>query len=131
MTLGDGKKKMSKSDPKVSNTIFLSDHPEDVAAKIKKAKTDSHRTLQADNPQRPECHNLLSMLGTLRGEAVSTNGLNYAQLKAQLISGIQDELRGISQAKAERHDISLGMFVEPTFKAVEEKINKGKNNENN
>lgn len=131
MSLGDGTKKMSKSDPKSTNTIFLSDTPEDIAAKIKKAKTDSYDTLTSEDPQRPECRNLLSILGELRGEPVNTNGLSYSQLKAQLIVEIQDELRGIAQAQAKCYGVNLGIFVDPSLNIVKQKITlyRSRNNE--
>ena len=46
----DGKAKMSKS---LNNTILLSDKPEDVIAKLKKAKTDPQK-LRRNDPGRPE-----------------------------------------------------------------------------
>ena len=61
MSLNDGTKKMSKSDPSELSRISLLDTPEEITRKIKKCKTDSVKGLEFDNPDRPECHNLLSL----------------------------------------------------------------------
>ena len=41
MSLKDGKKKMSKSDPSDQSRINLTDNKDQIVNKIKKAKTDS------------------------------------------------------------------------------------------
>ncbi|AFY68323.1 tryptophanyl-tRNA synthetase [Thalassoporum mexicanum PCC 7367] len=61
MSLSDGTSKMSKSDPSDMSRINLLDHPDLIAKKIKKCKTDPIRGLEFDNPDRPECHNLLTL----------------------------------------------------------------------
>ena len=61
MSLTDGTKKMSKSDPSELSRISLLDSPEEIKRKIKKCKTDPIKGLEFDNPERPECHNLLSL----------------------------------------------------------------------
>lgn len=61
MSLIDGNSKMSKSDPSEMSRIHLLDDADAIAKKIKKCKTDAIRGLEFDNPDRPECHNLLSL----------------------------------------------------------------------
>jgi tryptophanyl-tRNA synthetase len=61
MSLLDGSKKMSKSDPSDGSRINLLDDPDLINKKIKKCKTDLNRELEFDNPDRPECHNLMSL----------------------------------------------------------------------
>jgi len=61
MSLTDGTKKMSKSDPSDLSRISLLDPPEQIQHKIKRCKTDPVRGLQFDDAARPECHNLLSL----------------------------------------------------------------------
>ena len=61
MSLNDGTKKMSKSDPSELSRLNLLDTPEEIKRKIKKCKTDPIKGLEFDNPDRPECHNLLSL----------------------------------------------------------------------
>ena len=60
MSLTDGLKKMSKSDPKKGSCLYFSDGPEELLDKILKAKTDSigYVTL---NENRIELNNLLNI----------------------------------------------------------------------
>ncbi len=69
MSLTDGTKKMSKSDPSDQSRIDLTDPPDVIIKKIKRAKTDPERGLWFDDPARPECHNLLSLYMILSGQA--------------------------------------------------------------
>ncbi len=69
MSLSDGTKKMSKSDPSELSRISLLDPPEAIAKKIKRCKTDPIKGLEFDNPDRPECHNLLSLYQLLSGQS--------------------------------------------------------------
>ncbi len=69
MSLTDGTKKMSKSDPSELSRINLLDSPEEITKKIKKCKTDPQRGLVFDDPERPECNNLLTMYMLLSGKS--------------------------------------------------------------
>ncbi len=68
MSLLDGAAKMSKSDPSDMSRINLLDDPDLILKKIKRSKTDPERTLEFDNPDRPEAHNLLSLYMVLAGK---------------------------------------------------------------
>ncbi|MFL1780599.1 Tryptophan--tRNA ligase [Candidatus Hepatincolaceae symbiont of Richtersius coronifer] len=63
MSLRDGSKKMSKSDPAVSAKILFSDSNEEIEQKIKKATTDSLNipTTIEEAASRPEIYNLLNI----------------------------------------------------------------------
>jgi tryptophanyl-tRNA synthetase len=61
MSLTDGTRKMSKSDPSELSRLNLLDTPEQIQHKIKRCKTDPIRGLQFDDPERPECNNLLTL----------------------------------------------------------------------
>ncbi|MGB0562216.1 MAG: tryptophan--tRNA ligase [Spirulinaceae cyanobacterium] len=69
MSLTDGTKKMSKSDPSEQSRINLLDSPAEIAKKIKRCKTDAFKGLEFDNPDRPECHNLLSLYMLLSNQS--------------------------------------------------------------
>ena len=71
MSLTDGTKKMSKSDPSELSRINLLDPPDVIAKKIKKCKTDPMKGLVFDNPERPECNNLLTLYTLLSGKPKS------------------------------------------------------------
>ncbi len=69
MSLRDGTKKMSKSDPSDQSRINLTDDPDTIAAKIRKARTDPHPlpdTL-AGLKDRPEARNLVNIYAGLAG----------------------------------------------------------------
>ena len=61
MSLTDGTRKMSKSDPSELSRINLLDTPEEIQYKIKRCKTDPVKGLTFNDPERPECHNLLTL----------------------------------------------------------------------
>jgi tryptophanyl-tRNA synthetase len=72
MSLRDGNAKMSKSDPSDMSRINLTDSNDEVAQKIRKAKTDPE-PLPADPAglaQRPEARNLVGIYGAVTGESV-------------------------------------------------------------
>ncbi|MGI0484595.1 tryptophan--tRNA ligase [Pantanalinema rosaneae CENA516] len=69
MSLTDGTKKMSKSDPSDLSRINLLDAPETIQTKIKKCKTDPVRGLTFGDPERPECNNLLTLYLLMSGKS--------------------------------------------------------------
>mgnify|MGYP001148714811 CR=1 FL=1 len=74
MSLRDGSKKMSKSDPSDASRINLTDNADMIAQKIRKARTDAEplpETL-AELKDRPEAKNLVNIYAALAGEAPET-----------------------------------------------------------
>jgi tryptophanyl-tRNA synthetase len=67
MSLQNGSKKMSKSDPSALACINLIDDPEMIRTKIRKAKTDSLGQITYDGDARPEVSNLLRIYAALEG----------------------------------------------------------------
>src|SRR5215218_3264914 len=71
MSLRDGTKKMSKSDPSDNSRINLADDADSIAQKIRKAKTDPEplpsEVKGLDN--RPEADNLVGIFAALKGVA--------------------------------------------------------------
>jgi len=80
MSLRDGTAKMSKSDPSDMSRITLTDSADDIARKIKKAKTDPHPLpeTRAELEGRPEAANLLGILAALSNESIETVMARYA-----------------------------------------------------
>jgi tryptophanyl-tRNA synthetase len=70
MSLRDGSVKMSKSDPSEQSRIHLTDSNDEIALKIRKAKTDPEPL--PDDPslleQRPEARNLVGIYAAMVGE---------------------------------------------------------------
>ncbi len=103
MSLTDGTKKMSKSDPSDQSRIDLTDDPKAITKKIKRAKTDPERGLEFDNPERPECNNLLSLYQLLSNQskesvAAECKEMGWGQFKPLLAETTVEALRPI-QAK--------------------------------
>ena len=69
MSLTDGASKMSKSAELDYSRINLLDPPELIAKKFKKCKTDLFVGLEWDNPDRPECTNLLTIYQAVTGKS--------------------------------------------------------------
>ena len=107
MSLKDGLKKMSKSDPSDLSRINLTDTKDEIINKIKKAKTDSfpipneHQKLK----DRPEAGNLLGIYSSILDQTLDKTleefgGKNFSDLKIKLaevlsskISPISDEIK--------------------------------------
>ena len=71
MSLRDGSKKMSKSDPSDASRINLTDNADMIAGKIRKARTDAEplpETLD-ELKDRPEARNLVNIYAALSGES--------------------------------------------------------------
>jgi tryptophanyl-tRNA synthetase len=72
MSLRDGTKKMSKSDPSDQSRINLTDSADQIAAKIRKAKTDPEPLPETAEglKDRPEARNLVNIYAALAGHTV-------------------------------------------------------------
>jgi len=72
MSLRDGTKKMSKSDPSDQSRINLTDDADTIAAKIRKAKTDPEPLPETAEglKDRPEARNLVNIYAALAGHSV-------------------------------------------------------------
>ncbi|MFT4095519.1 MAG: tryptophan--tRNA ligase [Rhodoblastus sp.] len=92
MSLRDGSKKMSKSDPSDYSRINLSDDADQIAQKFRKAKTDPEALPSevAGLAGRSEAENLVGIFAALQGstkEAVLKDfgGQNFSSFKAALV----------------------------------------------
>jgi tryptophanyl-tRNA synthetase len=65
MSLRDGTKKMSKSDPSDQSRLNLTDDADAIALKIRRAKSDSILGMSYDPERRPEASNLLTIFAAL------------------------------------------------------------------
>ncbi len=92
MSLRDGSKKMSKSDASDMSRINLTDGPDEIAKKIRKAKTDPEplpseaKGLEA----RPEAENLVGIYAALAGVSVEDvlkefGGAQFSSFKGALV----------------------------------------------
>ena len=93
MSLGDGRKKMSKSFGESKDTIFLNDTDDDIVKKIKTAKTDSIAGIYFDKENRPEVSNLINIYSALSGISVEEISKQYNYEKST--KAFKDDLTDI------------------------------------
>ncbi|MGB5635162.1 MAG: tryptophan--tRNA ligase [Waterburya sp.] len=109
MSLSDGTKKMSKSDPSELSRIELLDPPDVIKRKIKKCKTDPVKGLTFDDPERPECHNLLTLYQILSNQtqeevAAECQDMGWGQFKPLLTETTVEALKPIQDKYHELMD---------------------------
>ncbi|OMO86651.1 Aminoacyl-tRNA synthetase, class Ic [Corchorus olitorius] len=100
MSLTDGLSKMSKSAPSDQSRINLLDPKDVIANKIKRCKTDSFPGMEFDNPERPECNNLLSIYQLVSSKtkeevAQECQDMNWGTFKTLLTDALVEHLHPI------------------------------------
>ncbi len=107
MSLRDGTKKMSKSDPSDYSRINLSDDADTIAQKIRKAKTDSEPLPSEVQglAQRPEADNLVGIFAAFeqrsKADVLKTfGGSNFSTFKSALVDLTVAKLVPIGKAMA-------------------------------
>ncbi len=115
MSLRDGSKKMSKSDPSNLSRINMADDADTIAQKIRKAKTDPEAlpSEEAGLEGRAEARNLVAIYAALADESIETvlrdvGGKQFSEFKPMLVeraveklSPISTEMRRLLNDKAE------------------------------
>ena len=103
MSLRDGSKKMSKSDPSDLSRINMSDDADSIAQKFRKAKTDPDAlpSEEAGLENRPEARNLVAIYAALEDQSVDAvlndiGGRQFSEFKPMLIDRAVDTLSPIS-----------------------------------
>jgi len=103
MSLKDGTKKMSKSDPSDLSRINMTDTKDQIVNKIKKAKTDPDLLPSTDKDfqKRPELENLLGIYSSMKSQSLlesinEFSGKNFSDLKEKLTEIIVENITPIS-----------------------------------
>jgi tryptophanyl-tRNA synthetase len=103
MSLKDGLRKMSKSEPSDLSRINLTDEKDQILNKIKKAKTDPMpMPVSIDElEKRPEAKNLIGIYSSLSDTSLEKNidnfsGKNFSEFKDNLSQLLVDKLEPIS-----------------------------------
>jgi len=107
MSLRDGTKKMSKSDPSDMSRINLTDDADTIAKKIRKAKTDPE-PLPSDAEgleDRPEARNLVNIYAALCDQTIAevmrdVGGKPFSEFKPMLADLAVDKIAPISDEMA-------------------------------
>jgi len=104
MSLKDGTKKMSKSDPSDLSRINLTDEKDLIVNKIKKAKTDNMPmpTIEENLEKRPEVENLLGIYSSLSNQTLDQSkkefdGKNFSDFKEKLSDLLVEKITPISK----------------------------------
>ena len=104
MSLKNGTKKMSKSDPSDFSRINLTDDKDLIVNKIKKAKTDTLAmpSKEDDLEKRPEVLNLLGIYSSLSNQSIDKvksefNGQNFSLFKNNLSDLLVDKIQPIGR----------------------------------
>lgn len=102
MSLQDPLKKMSKSDPDPSATIFLADEDEVIRKKLKRAVTDSGSEITFLPEEKPGVSNLLTIQSAITGTPIeqlvaSYQGKQYGHLKLETAEIVIECLRPIRE----------------------------------
>ena len=142
MSLRDGNKKMSKSDPSDFSRILLTDDDDTISAKIRKAKSDSELipSSKDDLQNKPECLNLINILSATTNQSADQvlgnyAGKEYSALKKDLADSLiqvigpirgeinnllknQDELNVILADGTEKAAAIANPIIEEVYKIV-------------
>ncbi|MEM1363474.1 MAG: tryptophan--tRNA ligase [Pseudomonadota bacterium] len=116
MSLRDGSKKMSKSDPSDMSRINLTDDADTIAKKIRKAKTDPEPLpFEADGLEaRPEARNLVNIYAALAESDLESvmgeiGGKSFSEFKPLLAELAVEKLAPISGEMARLMDDSTAI----------------------
>jgi tryptophanyl-tRNA synthetase len=103
MSLRDGSKKMSKSDPSDLSRINMADDADTIAQKIRKAKTDPEAlpSEEVGLDGRAEARNLVAIYAALADESVEkvlteVGGKQFSEFKPMLVERAVEKLSPIS-----------------------------------
>ena len=103
MSLRDGTKKMSKSEPSDLSRINLTDNKDLIINKIKKAKTDSLPIPSSidELEERPEAKNLIGIYSSLTNSSIKKSiqifeGKNFSEFKEKLSQVLIEKIDPIS-----------------------------------
>ncbi|MBQ4587298.1 MAG: tryptophan--tRNA ligase [Clostridia bacterium] len=104
MSLQDPTKKMSKSDENVNAFISMTDKPEDIIRKFKRAVTDSDTCVKYDVENKPGVSNLLTIYSIFTGKTVEEaerefEGKGYGEFKQAVGEAVVEVLRPINEKK--------------------------------
>ncbi len=126
MSLRDGSKKMSKSDPSDYSRIMLTDTAENITQKIKKAKTDPE-PLPIDKSnlgKRPEAENLISIFASLQNTSIDSVIKDYA---GKEFSIFKKDLADLSVSKLEPITSEMNKLMNDVS-YIDSILNQGKEN---
>ncbi len=127
--LVDPSKKMSKSDDSGKGIIFMNDKPDEAAAKIMSATTDSVGKINLDFENQPGISNLLQIHALLGGESLEKSAQryvgqeSYGDLKKAVAEQVKDFLNDFQDRLAKVDEQKLAEKLQFSEQAMNEKGN--------
>lgn len=102
MGLQDPTSKMSKSSPNPLDKILLTDSPEEIRKKFKKAVTDSENKVRFDRETKPGVSNLMSIYGIIKNKSMEEvekefEGKGYGDFKTAVAEAVVERLTPIQE----------------------------------
>ncbi len=140
MSLQEPDKKMSKSDTNANNFILITESPDSILKKFKKAVTDSGSEIRFDPENKPGISNLINIYGTVRNltnEQVEEEfaGSRYGDFKiavgtavAEALTPIREEYerlmadRGYLDSVLKKNAVRAREIAEPTKKDIFDRV---------
>ena len=99
LSLRNPEQKMSKSAPDVNSRILLTDTPQEVNTKIKRAVTDSDTSVSYDPEGRPGLSNLISILASLGGGVLHNDIRSWGADPHEIAAVLDSSTGGMSGVK--------------------------------
>lgn len=102
MGLQNPEGKMSKSSKIPNDSIFLTDSPDEIMKKFKKAVTDSEGVVRYDLKNKPGVSNLMSIYGAIKGMSKEEiekefTGVGYGDFKEAVAEVVIEELKPLQE----------------------------------
>ncbi|MDO5291711.1 MAG: tryptophan--tRNA ligase [bacterium] len=126
MSLQDPTKKMSKSDENINASIYLTDDPDTIIRKFKRAVTDSSAEVRYDKEEKPGISNLIDIYRSATGKSNEEierefDGKGYGDFKLAVGESVADLLRPIQERQADL--LKDKAYIDGIIKANAEKAN--------
>ena len=102
MGLQDPLSKMSKSSPDIMDKILLTDTPDEIRKKLKKAVTDSENCVRYDKENKPGVSNLMTIYGIIKNKSMEEiekefTGKGYGDFKSAVAEAIVERLEPLQK----------------------------------
>lgn len=123
LSLRDPSSKMSKSAPDVNSRILLTDTPDQVKNKIRKAVTDAEAALSYDPDQRPGVSNLLSILAALKPAGLPSSPSALAS-PADWAEKLDAEIRATGASPGQHLKATLTEAIVETLVPIQAELEK-------
>ena len=131
MGLQDPLSKMSKSSPDIMDKILLTDTPDEIRKKLKKAVTDSENCVRYDKENKPGVSNLMTIYGIIKNKSMEEiekefTGKGYGDFKSAVAEAIVERLEPLQKKYNEllSNPEKLMEIVRKADKKAEERANR-------